>query len=90
MEERKNQAKELRKNGGGKDKEGMRIEDFALGKKLGEGRFGHVYMAIHKASGGIFALKRVPKATLKQSLMIDQFALEVRLQAIFSLSLIHI
>lgn len=74
----------MRKNGGKKEKEGLQIEDFALGKKLGEGRFGNVFMAIHKVSGAIFALKRVPKATLKQSLMIDQFALEVRLQAVFN------
>lgn len=53
----------------------MSIQDFKLGKKLGEGRFGTVFMAIHKPTGSIFALKRVPKATLKQSLMVDQFAL---------------
>ena len=52
-----------------------------MGKKLGEGRFGHVFMVIHKSTGAIFALKRVPKATIKQSLLMDQFALQVRLQA---------
>ena len=38
-------------------------------------------MVIHKYTGAIFALKCIPKATLKQHMMIDQFALEVRLQA---------
>lgn len=52
-----------------------------MGKKLGEGRFGSVNMVIHKNTGAIFALKRIPKATLKEHMMIDQFALEVRLQA---------
>ena len=55
-----------------------------LGKKLGEGRFGNVFMAIHKATGAIFALKRVPKAMIKQNMMVDQFALEVRIQATFN------
>lgn len=67
-----------------KSLEGMSINDFLLGKKLGEGRFGNVFMAIHKKTGAIFALKRVPKATLKQNMMIDQFALEVRIQASFN------
>ena len=41
-------------------------------------------MAVHKKTGSIFAIKRVPKATLKQNMMIDQFALEVRIQASFN------
>lgn len=59
----------------------MSVSDFLMGKKLGEGRFGNVFMVIHKYTGAIFALKCIPKATLKQHMMIDQFALEVRLQA---------
>jgi serine/threonine protein kinase len=59
----------------------MSLNDFLQGKKLGEGRFGSVHMVVHKQTGAIFALKRIPKATLKEHLMIDQFALEVRLQA---------
>jgi serine/threonine protein kinase len=41
-------------------------------------------MAIHKPTGGIFALKRVPKSVIKEAMMIDQFALEVRIQASFN------
>ena len=40
-------------------------------------------MVIHKGTGAIFALKRIPKTTIKESLMIDQLVLEVRLQASF-------
>jgi serine/threonine protein kinase len=54
-----------------------------VGKKLGEGRFGHVFMVIHKGTGAIFALKRIPKTIIRESLMIDQLVLEVRLQASF-------
>ena len=67
-----------------KESSGLSIDDFVLGKKLGEGRFGNVFMAIHKKTGSIFAIKRVPKETLKQNMMIDQFALEVRIQASFN------
>ena len=59
----------------------MVIDDFFIGKKLGEGRFGCVFMAVHKQTGGVFALKRVPKAMIKENMMTDQFALEVRIQA---------
>lgn len=36
-----------------------------VGKKLGEGRFGHVFMVVHKATQAIFALKRVLKSVIK-------------------------
>ncbi len=32
-----------------------------MGKKLGQGRFGTVYFAIHKHTGGVFAIKKVSK-----------------------------
>ena len=58
----------------------MQIQDFVLGKTLGEGKFGVVYQAIHKATGWLFALKKIPKDMIKSHLMIDQFVLELKLQ----------
>jgi serine/threonine protein kinase len=46
-----------------------------VGKKLGEGRFGSVWMVIHKKTGSIFAMKKISKALIKQSTMIQQFIL---------------
>jgi aurora kinase len=60
------------------------LGDFALGKTLGEGKFGVVYQAIHKASGMLFALKKVPKEMIKSHLMVDQFILELKLQTFLS------
>jgi hypothetical protein len=37
------------------------IDDFYVGKSIGQGRFGTAHMAFHKASGAIFALKKVKK-----------------------------
>ena len=53
----------------------MSINDFKLGKSLGEGKFGTVYQAIHKSTRSLFAIKKVPKMTIKNYLMIDQFIL---------------
>ena len=41
------------------------LEDFAIIKNLGEGRFGAVSMAIHKLTGLLVALKKVKKAVIK-------------------------
>jgi serine/threonine protein kinase len=46
-----------------------------LGKKLGEGRFGVVWVAVHKLTGGIFALKKIAKSTIRSNYMIEQFLL---------------
>lgn len=48
----------------------LSLQDFYLGKKLGEGRFGVVWVAFHKASGAIFALKKIAKSTIKGNFMI--------------------
>lgn len=38
------------------------IDDFKIGRKLGEGKFGCVYQAIHKKTGFLFALKKMKKS----------------------------
>jgi aurora kinase, other len=57
------------------------INDFALGKLLGEGKFGNVYQAIHKQTKSLYALKKVPKSMIKSHYMIDQFILEIKIQS---------
>ena len=52
-----------------------------VGKKLGEGKFGCVYLANHRLLGGVYALKKIPKNLIKSHLMTDQLALEIRLQS---------
>lgn len=73
------------RSGSSKEKGGrICLGDFALGKTLGEGKFGVVYQAIHKVSGMLFALKKIPKEMIKSHLMIDQFILELKLQTFLS------
>lgn len=48
--------------------------------KLGGGKFGTVYKALNVKSRTLYALKKIPKKTIKDNLMVDQFALEVKLQ----------
>ena len=62
-------------------KQELSLQDFTLGKKLGEGRFGVVWVASHKQTGAIFALKKIPKATIRENFMIEQFILEVKIQS---------
>jgi serine/threonine protein kinase len=53
----------------------LTINDFILGKNLGEGKFGVVYQAYDKRTKSIYALKKVPKEMIKSHWMIDQFVL---------------
>lgn len=47
------------------------LDDFIIGQCKGEGRFGKVYMAIHKKTGFLCALKKVKKESVR--FMMDQF-----------------
>lgn len=57
------------------------IHDFSLGKVLGEGKFGTVFLATHIDTKSFYALKKVPKQIIKSNMMIDQFLLEIKLQS---------
>ena len=57
------------------------LDEYEIGKKLGEGKFGCVNLARHKKTLGLFALKKIPKAMIKSHMMVDQLALEIRLQS---------
>lgn len=48
---------------------------FHLGKCIGSGKFGDVYLCQHKTTGGIFALKKIFKATILEYGLVDQFVL---------------
>lgn len=56
------------------------VNNFILGKSLGEGKFGIVYQAVHKPTGWLYAVKKVPKQMIKSHMMVDQFILELKLQ----------
>ena len=60
---------------GKKVERGMRADEFTMGKKLGEGKFGVVHLARHRKSGMVVALKKIPKSMIQSHFMVDQLAL---------------
>jgi len=48
---------------------------------LGEGKFGMVYLAVHKETKFLVALKKITKQSIKSNYMIEQFLLEVKIQS---------
>jgi serine/threonine protein kinase len=57
------------------------IDDFDIGKPLGKGKFGNVYLAREKKSKFIVALKVLFKAQLQQSNVEHQLRREIEIQA---------
>ncbi|KAK3007520.1 hypothetical protein RJ639_014844 [Escallonia herrerae] len=57
------------------------LNDFDIGKPLGRGKFGHVYLAREKRSNHIVALKVLFKSQLKQSQVEHQLRREVEIQS---------
>ena len=51
----------------------LRIRDFQLGKCIGSGKFGDVFMSQHKATGFVCAIKKILKSTIKEYNMVAQF-----------------
>lgn len=49
-----------------------KITDFEVGKKLGRGKFGRVYVAKEKRSGAIIALKVLYKKEIKVSYFLQE------------------
>ena len=41
------------------------LRDFELGDEIGSGKFGSVYVCRHRATGMVFALKKVFKSTVR-------------------------
>lgn len=44
-----------------------KLEDFEMGQKLGEGRFGEVFLAKHKETGFLVAIKKISKMKIKMN-----------------------
>jgi serine/threonine protein kinase len=58
----------------------LTIEDFDLGRKLGKGRFGNVYLAQEKATGFVLAVKVINRRQLRESEMEEQLLEEIKIQ----------
>lgn len=56
------------------------MDDFELGKRLGRGKFGRVYMAREKKSGFIVALKTLLKKELTKARVERQVLREIEIQ----------
>eukprot|EP00834_Sanchytrium_tribonematis_P004202 NODE_193_length_13314_cov_0.305638.p7 type:complete len:268 gc:universal NODE_193_length_13314_cov_0.305638:1758-955(-) len=59
----------------------MKLSDFEIGKLLGRGRFGKVYLAKHRTSDYICALKILDKSEIEQHKMHHQLRREIEIQA---------
>ncbi|KAG6513818.1 hypothetical protein ZIOFF_024155 [Zingiber officinale] len=57
------------------------LNDFDIGKRLGRGKFGHVYLPREKKSNHIVAVKVLFKSQLKQSQVEHQLQREVEIQS---------
>ena len=57
------------------------IDDFEIGKPLGRGKFGHVYLAREKKSKFIVSLKMLYKRQLLKSNITHQLRREVEIQS---------
>lgn len=55
------------------------LRGFSFGHVLGKGKFGQVFLAKHIETGFLVAIKKIPKAKLKQHNLIDQFTKEIKL-----------
>ncbi|KAG8375627.1 hypothetical protein BUALT_Bualt10G0120000 [Buddleja alternifolia] len=63
------------------EKKRWTLNDFDIGKPLGRGKFGHVYLAREKRSNHIVALKVLFKSQLKESQVEHQLRREVEIQS---------
>lgn len=57
------------------------LKDFEVGKPLGKGKFGHVYLARERQSGYIVALKVMYKAELQAQHVEKQLRREIEIQS---------
>jgi serine/threonine protein kinase len=48
----------------------LNISDFELGKCVGSGKFGDVFICKHKETGTLYALKKIFKSTINEYNMI--------------------
>lgn len=60
---------------------GVTLQSFALGERVGRGRFGHVYKVQKKDTGHIYAMKMLIKEELRRNGVLDQLHNEVEIQS---------
>jgi aurora kinase len=58
----------------------LSIDDFAIGEKIGRGRFGHVFKVKRKEDGNVCAMKVLFKQELVQNKILEQLTKEVEIQ----------
>eukprot|EP00899_Mesostigma_viride_P012053 jgi/Mesvir1/20849/Mv07940-RA.1 len=68
-------------NAGGQTKKRWQLSDFDIGRPLGKGKFGNVYMAREKKSKFVVALKVLFKSQLQQACVEHQLRREVEIQS---------
>ncbi|KAJ1980261.1 spindle assembly checkpoint kinase [Dimargaris verticillata] len=66
---------------GGQPERQWSLQDFDIGKPLGRGKFGRVYLAREKSSGYVVALKVLFKSEIKQPNLARQLRREVEIQS---------
>jgi serine/threonine protein kinase len=57
------------------------LKDFDIGKPLGKGKFGHVYLARERRTGYIVALKILYKKELQENKVEKQLRREIEIQS---------
>ena len=57
------------------------LKDFEIGRPLGKGKFGHVYLARERQCGFIVALKIIYKSELEQAKVEKQLRREIEIQS---------
>lgn len=68
------------KNTGSQKRQTWCLDDFEIGKPLGRGKFGSVYLAREKSSKFLVALKVLQKKQLTQKLVLHQLRREIEIQ----------
>lgn len=58
----------------------MVISDFELGRKLGAGKFGEVFIARHRDTGFMCAIKKIDKTNVDSKLVV-QLVREIKIQS---------
>eukprot|EP00937_MAST-01D_sp_MAST-1D-sp2_P005104 g5104.t1 len=58
-----------------------KLDDFDIGKKLGDGKFGNVYLAREKKTKYVVALKVLKKAQLEKANVVHQLQREIEIQS---------
>jgi serine/threonine protein kinase len=64
-----------------KEEKKWSLEDFDVGRALGKGKFGRVYLAREKSSGYVVALKILFKSELAQARVEKQLRREIEIQS---------